>query len=235
MPADLSIDARLRAGGFRLDVSLEVERGPLVLVGPNGAGKTTLLRALAGGPVAVDGTISVRGAAWVAPGRVAPPEARRVGYLPQGCGLFPHLDALDNVAFGAPGATRAARRATARDLLDAVGVGPLAHRHPRRLSGGEAQRVALARALARDPALLLLDEPTAALDVGVRRDIRALLATHLRAPGRCGVAITHDVRDLVAWAPTVALLDGGGVAALGPLDRLDRAHPFLAELLAPLG
>lgn len=236
MPADLVIDARLTAGDFRLDVTLEVPRGPVVLVGPNGAGKTTLLRALAGGPVTVDGAITVRGEPWVGAGPPRPPEARQVGYLPQGYALFPHLDARDNVAFGAPGRTRAARRATAERLLDALGVGGLARRRPRHLSGGEAQRVALARALARDPTLLLLDEPTAALDVTVRRDIRALLTAHMREPTRCAVAITHDVRDLLAWQPVVALIDEGRVVRTGTVAELTArpAHPFLAELLAPL-
>jgi molybdate transport system ATP-binding protein len=234
MPADLRIDARLRAGAFQLEVQLEVARGPLVLVGPNGAGKTTLLRALAGGPVEVDGTLEVRGRAWVGGGTWLPPEAREVGYMPQGWGLFPHLSALDNAAYGAPGASRGERRAAARALLEALGVGHLAARRPRGLSGGEQQRVALARALARRPALLLLDEPTAALDVTARAGIRALLSEQLRAPDRCGVAVTHDLRDLVAWGPTVALLDGGRVAESGALETLAARseHPFLRELLA---
>jgi ABC-type sulfate/molybdate transport systems ATPase subunit len=232
VPADLLIDARLTAGDFRLDVTIEVARGPLVLVGPNGAGKTTLLRALAGGPIAVDGRIVVGGQEWTD----LPPEARQVGYLPQGSALFPHLSALDNVAFGAPGRRRADRRAAAQAMLDDLGAGHLARRRPLRLSGGEQQRIALARALARRPALLLLDEPTAALDVTARREIRDLLAVRLREAPCCGVVVSHDLRDLLAWSPTVALLDGGRVQDIGTIEALSARseHPFLQELLAPL-
>ncbi len=236
MPAELSIDARLSAGSFRLDVRLELERGPLVLVGPNGAGKSTLLRALAGGPVSVSGRITVRGQDWVSERVHLPPEDRRVGYLPQGYGLFPHLSALDNVAFGAPGATRGERRRRARRLLAKLGATQLGHRSPSALSGGEQQRVALARALAREPELLLLDEPTAALDVGARRELRGLLTERLRDPSALGIAVSHDPRDLIAWEPTVALIDGGRVARIAPLHALIArpGHPFLSELLAPL-
>lgn len=235
MPADLRIDARLHAGDFALDVQLEVEQGPVVLVGPNGAGKTTLLRALAGGDIPIDGRIEVCGQPWVDGRTRVPPEERRVGYLPQGYGLFPHLTAVDNVAYGVRGGKRG-RREVARRLLEELGIAHLASRRPHRLSGGEQQRLALARALARQPRLLLLDEPTAALDVAVRRDIRALLAAHLRAPERCAVVVTHDLRDLMAWEPVVALLDQGRVADVGPLHALAARtdHPFLGELFAPL-
>ena len=237
-PPELSLDVRLRAGGFELEARVLVSEGPLVLVGPNGGGKTSLLRALAGGDIEVEGRIAVRGLPWVdsAAGLSLPPEARSVGYLPQGGSLFPHLDALDNVAFGVPEARAETRRTRARLLLEELGVGELARRRPRRLSGGERQRVALARALARSPALLLLDEPTTSLDVSVRRGVRSLLGRELRVPGRLGVVVTHDVRDLVAWDPVVALVDDGQVRLLGRLDALpaEPEHPFLAELLAPL-
>ncbi len=235
MPADLDVELRADVGGFRLDVRLRVERGPLALIGPNGAGKTTLLRALAGAVPGAVGRVFVRGRPLLdtAAGTDLRPEDRRVGYLPQGGALFPHLSVLDNAAYGVRGAARAARRRRGAELLDELGVGQLTGRRPRGLSGGEAQRVALARALAVSPDLLLLDEPTAALDVAARRGIRTLLAQRFAAPGPCAIVVTHDLRDLLAWEPTVALIEGGRVAAQGSIAELRARtdHPFLAELL----
>lgn len=229
--AELQITVQVAAGSFRLEVDLSLPAGPVALVGPNGAGKTTLLRALAGG-LPCTGRIVVSGRTWVdgSTGVALPPEDRRVGFLPQGYGLFPHLTALENVAYGIRG-TRAERREKALGLLTALGVQGLAHRRPPGLSGGELQRVALARALGTDPSLLLLDEPTAALDVAVRRETRDLLASHLHA--RPAIVVTHDLRDLVAWQPHIVFLDRGRVADQGSLEHLRTytKSPFLGELL----
>lgn len=232
MPAELALDLRLRLGALSLDVQLDIARGPVALVGPNGAGKTSLLRLLAGGLQPDQGRAVVRGRTLVdaAAGTCLPPEARRVGYLPQHCGLFPHLSVQDNVAYGIRAGDR---RQQARALLDGLGVGHLARRWPRGLSGGEAQRVALARALGTAPELLLLDEPTAALDVLVRREVRGILHRHLHDPARCAVVVTHDLRDLLAWQPTVVLMEQGRVSAVGSVAQLQGlGHPFLDELLA---
>jgi molybdate transport system ATP-binding protein len=232
----VEIDVRARLDAFGLDAQL-VARGPIALVGPNGAGKTTLLRVLAGAVRPTAGALRVGGRTLVDVGRgvFEPPEARGVGYLPQGSCLFGHLSAADNVAYGLRRLGRAARRDRARELLGHLGVAHLADRRARALSGGERQRVALARALAPEPRILLLDEPTAALDLPFRREVRALLSGALRAPDRAAVVVTHDPRDLLAWDPTVVLLDRGRVAAQGSVAELrDVDHPFLSELLAPL-
>ncbi|MEC8423477.1 MAG: ATP-binding cassette domain-containing protein, partial [Myxococcota bacterium] len=199
-------------------------------------GKTTLLRALAGGPVSVDGHIRVAGETWSGTRDFVPPEQRRVGYMPQGGGLFPHLDVLDNVAYGAPVPSIEARRNRARAALTAQGIAALAGRRVRGLSGGERQRVALARALVRAPRLLLLDEPTSALDVRARHAARALLTETLCTGDRLGVVVTHDPRDLAAWSPELVFVDGGRARAVGPLQQLvtQDVPPFLSELLAPL-
>ena len=221
-PPDLELDLRATVGAFVLEVRLVVEHGPLVVVGANGAGKSTLLRVLAGA-VPAEGVARLRGRELLG----TAPEARRVGYLPQGYGLFPHLDARDNVAYGLSGPDR---RERAGRLLDGFGVGHRADRRPASWSGGERQRVALARALATEPELLLLDEPTAALDPAVRGEIRALLARALSA--RPAVVVTHDPRDLAVLRPTVAVLSGGRVVeARGPAEARAPDHTLLRELL----
>ncbi len=231
----LLLEVRVRLGDFLLSLRLDHAGGPLALVGPNGAGKTTLLRALAGA-VPVEGFMQLgdRALADSSTGLSLPPEDRRVGYLPQGYGLFRHMSVLDNVAFGLHRLPRADRPQRARQLLNDLGVLELEHRSPGELSGGQQQRVALARALAISPELLLLDEPTAALDVGLRGPVRARLSQHLHAPERLALVVTHDLRDLLAWRPTVLVLDQGRLVQCAPLEELDRAHPFVAELLAPL-
>ena len=157
----MSWSVRLRAqlGALSLDLTLEAESGPTVVVGPNGAGKTTLLRMIAGAHHPESGVIRV-GAKEVFDstlGSNVPPEERRVGYVPQGFGLFPHLRAVDNVAFGLSlGPRRRSleeRRDAARTLMRELDCEHLADRLPRRLSGGEKQRIALARALIVEPEL----------------------------------------------------------------------------------
>ncbi|NUQ88652.1 MAG: ABC transporter ATP-binding protein, partial [Glycomyces artemisiae] len=170
-------------GSFRLDLRLTAAPGETVaLLGPNGAGKTTALRALAGlealsgGHIDLDGTL-LDSAGLEHPSGTArwvPPEHRRIGVVFQDYLLFPHLTALDNVAFGPRrrGLAKRDARDKAADWLKRMDLTEHAARKPRHLSGGQAQRVALARALAAEPTLLLLDEPLAALDARTRLDTR---------------------------------------------------------------
>mgnify|MGYP001794422894 CR=1 FL=1 len=227
--------ARLRRqlGTLALDVDLAGRRGVTALVGPNGAGKTTLLRTLAGAHRPASGRIVVGGGSTgdvlfddVA-GVNRPPEARSVGYVPQGYGLFPHLSALDNVAFALAGERGEAERWLAR-----LGAGELAPRRPSALSGGEQQRVALARALARRPRLLLLDEPLAALDVAARRRVRQELAGYLRDEGVPAIVVTHDARDIRALDADVIVLEEGRVVQRGRYVEVAEAPAteFVAEL-----
>lgn len=230
---------RARAGAFVLDAEIEGDDEPVAIVGPNGSGKTTLLRVVAGAHRAAEGRIELDGRVLFdsSLGVDVPPERRRVGYVPQGHGLFPHMTAARNVAFAARAGQRgrgaertsvgqggrqdsggrAAARREAAALLERVACGHLANRLPRELSGGESQRVALARALAAAPEILLLDEPLAALDATARHELRSWLAEYLAAWRKPAVVVTHDLPDLRALAPrSVYVLEAGAVAQSGP-------------------
>ena len=221
-PLSLSLDVPLRE--FALRVELAVGREVVALVGPSGAGKTTLLRAIAGLQPA-RGAISVDGDAWLdsARGVDLPAEERSAGVVFQDYALFPHLTVRKNVEFG--------RRGDA-GLLDRFGLTALADVKPRELSGGERQRVALARALAPDPAVLLLDEPLAALDAHTRGEIRGELQLLLRDADRPTLVVTHDFEDAATLASRVGVLVEGRLRQLGPPAELvaSPADPFVATL-----
>jgi molybdate transport system ATP-binding protein len=216
------LDAHLVVGrgGFRLDVRLTIGAGEVVaLLGPNGAGKTTALRALAGLAPLHSGHIRLAGRDLDRPDRRlwTPTERRPIGVVFQDYLLFPHLTALDNVAFGprSHGASRAHARVQAAAWLARVGLTEHARRKPRQLSGGQAQRVALARALAVEPELLLLDEPLAALDARTRLDTRAELHRHLSDHPGATLLVTHDPLDALVLAERLVIVEDGRVVQEG--------------------
>ncbi len=203
----LSVNYQLFAP-LRLDVTFEI-RGFTALLGRSGAGKTSLLRALAG-------LLPATGTPWAG----LPPEARPIGYMPQGAAIFPHLTVLQNAAFALRGPNRVS---IAQKLLDDLGVGHLAARSGAKISGGEASRVALARALARQPDLLLLDEPTAALDAATRD---AVLMQLIDITGRKKIpslAATHDPA-IAGQADWLVLLSEGRIIRQGA-PRVVFANP----------
>jgi molybdate transport system ATP-binding protein len=221
--ADLDV---ARGAGFHLAADLTIEPGQVVaLLGPNGAGKTTALRALTGLLPLTDGHIRLDDEVWDQPPEAfVPTEHRPIGVVFQDYLLFNHLTALDNVAFGlrARGTSKPEARATARTWLDKVGLADHAQTRPRALSGGQAQRVALARALATDPALLLLDEPLAALDASTRVHIRAELGRHLTDyPGHT-LLVTHDPLDAMVLADHLVIIEHGGIVQQGPPAQVAR-------------
>ncbi|MGC9669412.1 ABC transporter ATP-binding protein [Planosporangium sp. 12N6] len=217
------LDARLvaYAGGFDLDVTLTAAAGEVVaLLGPNGAGKTTALRVLAGLHPLAGGHIRLGGT----PVDRLPPHARRIGVVFQDYLLFPHLSALDNVAFGPRCARvgRAEARRRAAGWLDRMGLADFARAKPRQLSGGQAQRVALARALAVEPALLLLDEPLAALDARTRLDTRGHLRRHLADHPGVTILVTHDPVDAMILADRIVIVEQGRVVQSGDAAAVTR-------------
>jgi molybdate transport system ATP-binding protein len=201
------------------------------VIGPNGAGKSTLLRAVAG-LVPAAGELRVDGSSWAS----LPVRERAVGMAFQDRLLFPHLTAIDNVAFGprTAGVPREAARRTAQDWLDRFGVGDLARRKPRQLSGGQAQRVSIARALATEPRLLLLDEPFSGLDIGVAASLRVELARHLASYDGVTLLVTHDAIDALTLADVVWVLDEGKLVQVGP-PRQVAASPLTRHVARLVG
>jgi molybdate transport system ATP-binding protein len=218
----LELELRGSVGALTIDLALSAFAGPTVIVGPNGAGKTSLLMMIlgalppAGGRVVVDGVVVFDRAR----GLDLPVERRGIGFLPQRDTLFPHLDVLENVAYGIATRPRAERAGRALVALRELGAEGLAARRPEGLSGGEAQRVALARALAPAPRALLLDEPLAALDVGLRREVRGFLAAHLRRLAIPTLVVTHDRADAEAFDAEIVVMEGGAIVQRGRLAEL---------------
>ena len=210
----LSADVSARLRSYELSVRLDVGRETLALVGPSGAGKSTVLRAIAGllrpdaGRIALGEAVWFDGAARVH----LPPERRSVGMVFQDYALFPHLTVRENVAFG--GAARV------DGLLDRMRIGALAGERPGSLSGGERQRVALARALARDPSVLLLDEPLAARDAHARAAVRAGLQELPDERALPSIVVTHDFRDAAALAGRAAVIADGRLLQSGTIAEL---------------
>jgi molybdate transport system ATP-binding protein len=231
----VAIERRYRGGPVIVaDFELDLDAGEtLVLFGPSGSGKTTVLRCVAGLDRPTAGTISARGTVWVdvAAGRDLRPQARRIGYVPQGSALFPHLSVRDNLAFALNGSAASRRRRTT-ELVALLGLQGLEDRRAAALSGGERQRVALGRALGRDPQVLLLDEPLAALDTptreSLRLDLRRVLTT-LRIPA---LLVTHDRTEALVFGDRVAVLVDGRVRQIGrAADVFNRpADPTVARV-----
>ena len=212
--ATLALDFALPLRSFELALALEVERETLALVGPSGAGKTSALRVVAGLARPRRGRVVVGGDTLFDSehGIDRPPEQRRVGLVFQEYALFPHLSVEGNVGFGG--------RGRVAELLERFRIAHLAKARPAELSGGERQRVALARALARDPAVLLLDEPMAALDAHTRAAVRAELQEILRELALPTILVTHDFEDAAALADRVGVIADGRVLQVGAPDEL---------------
>jgi molybdate transport system ATP-binding protein len=224
-PVTLAVDIRRRLSpSFELEANFSAPPGITILFGRSGSGKTTLLNCIAGLTCPEAGRISLDSRVlFDAVARIDLPPARRsVGFLFQDIALFPHLTAAQNVEYGLARLAAKVRRERVATILEAMRVGNLADRKPAQISGGEKQRVALARSLVTDPAMLLLDEPLAALDAITKSSIIADLRAWNTAHQIPIVYVTHSLQEAFAVGENVAVLEAGKIIARGhPIEVLD--------------
>lgn len=222
---------------YQLVAELTVAPGITVLLGPNGAGKTSLLRLLAGLNQPASGQIQLgERCLFDAEKRIdLPSEQRRIGMVFQDLALFPHLDVSGNIGFGLKmrGVSSSAGQNRVQQLLEKLAIEHLAKRNVATLSGGERQKVALARTLATDPQLLLLDEPTAALDPAARGEIRRWLQTVLTQLNIPTLLVTHDAEEVAYFRKRVAVMEQGKIVQQGSFHQLLRepASEFVARFV----
>jgi molybdate transport system ATP-binding protein len=225
-PGGLEARIVVDRGAFKLDVELSCAPGITCVMGPSGSGKSTILAAIAGLSAPDRGIVKLGGQTWFDRDKQIdlPVHHRRLSYMFQGLALFPHMTAQQNVEYGLHDQPRPGRARRAAELLEKLGVAHLAHRRPRTFSGGEAQRVALARAIARQPKLLLLDEPFSALDRDLRAQLTKLvreLVAELKIPL---VHVTHSIGEARQLADQVLRIAKGAIVDRGkPEDVLREA------------
>lgn len=214
------------------DVNLSVRKGEFVtILGPSGCGKTTLLRLIAGFQTASEGVITIAGKDITQ----TPPHKRPVNTVFQKYALFPHLNVFNNIAFGLklkklPGATIEKK---VKQALRMVGMTDYEDRDVDSLSGGQQQRVAIARAIVNEPEVLLLDEPLAALDLKMRKDMQMELKEMHQKLGITFVYVTHDQEEALTMSDTVVVMSGGKIQQIGsPQDIYNEPkNAFVARFI----
>lgn len=190
----------------------------IALIGPSGGGKTTLLRMIAGLENPAGGQISCAGETWLdtEQGKSLSPQQRRIGYVFQDYALFPHMSAVHNIEAALLHLPKAERRKKSSTLIEMVNLGGLEDRLPGQLSGGQRQRIALARALARDPKVLLMDEPFSAVDQVTRRKLQYELVQLRRRIDLPIIFVTHDLNDAMLLADRIYAISRGVTLQNGP-------------------
>ncbi|MCR8843986.1 sulfate ABC transporter ATP-binding protein [Paenibacillus sp. SC116] len=214
------------------DVNFSIEPGQLIgLLGPSGGGKTSVLRMLAGLEYPDSGEILFHGKVM----NDVPPQERGIGFVFQHYALFKHMTVYDNIAFGLTIQKwpKARIRARVAELLELTGLSGVEKRYPHQLSGGQRQRVAFARALAPEPQLLLLDEPFAAIDAKIRKELRSWLKSLIERVGITSIFVTHDQDEAIEVADEIMIIQQGTVEQKGtPWDIYKSPRtPFVAEFI----
>ena len=214
------------------NVSFGIEKGRLIgLLGPSGSGKTTILRMLAGLEKQDSGDIFIDRKNV----NDLPPSERGIGFVFQSYALFPFMTVYDNIAYGlkVQKKDKAFIKARVAELLELVGLPDVGKRYPSQLSGGQRQRIALARALAPSPELLLLDEPFAAIDAKVRKDLRTWLRETIDKIGITSIFVTHDQDEAIEVADEIVITNKGRVEQVGnPVEIYSEPKtPFVAQFI----
>ena len=217
-PFLLMVDLDHQLGPFALNLAFSSCSPRLAILGASGAGKSQLLRCLAGLETPKRGRIELNGQVLFDSQRQInlPLQRRRIGLVVQHYALFPHLNVAENVGFALSTLPPEQRCERIKQQLERVGLGDLAHRYPSELSGGQQQRLALARALAREPALLLLDEPFSAQDTYLRRQLQQQLADLLQDCQVPALLVTHDLEEAYRLSDDLLVIDQGRLLAHGP-------------------
>jgi len=237
MPARLELSGVSHAyDGRRVlaNLSFRIEQGMIgCLLGASGCGKTTVLRCIAGFEPIAAGEVRLNGAVMSRPGLMVPPEHRRIGMVFQDCALFPHLTVARNIAFGLRDMTERERSARVAELLETVGLAPVANQYPHELSGGQQQRVALARALAPRPELMLLDEPFSNLDVEMRERLSHEVRAILKQQNTTAVLVTHDQNEAFNIADEIGIMYAGSIEQWDTPYRIyhEPASRFVADFI----
>lgn len=235
----LKVSLRVPRTGFDVEVDFQVPAGrTLAIMGPSGSGKSTIVHAIAGIQKITEGRIELSGTVLADAKQHRPPHLRGVGLLGQDPHLFPHLDALKNIEFGARagGLDKAEANAVATEWIKRLGLEEIATHRPEALSGGQRQRIALARALAAKPKILLIDEPFASLDVEAAMDMRQLVREELERTATSAIVVSHSAADTVALADDLLVLERGQIIAHGTVKQVfaDPANRFVRAVVATL-
>ena len=214
------------------DINFGIEKGSLTaLLGPSGSGKTTILRMIAGLEIQDSGDVIIEGKVV----NDIPAGEREIGFVFQNYALFRYMSVYDNIAFGlkVKKAPKNEIKNRVSELIELVGLKGMEKRYPNELSGGQRQRVAFARALAPSPQLLLLDEPFAAIDAKVRKELRTWLKQMIAQVGITSIFVTHDQEEAVEVSDKIIVINEGRVEQSGPPVRIYQhpETPFVAQFI----